>query len=81
MMSFDVRELRLRVRLSQRDFSKLTGISQPSVANMELGKKPLTRIHEHYFAALDLLEKNGLLGAYSELVKDLDLSSSDNDIS
>ncbi len=80
-MSFDVRGFRQRLRLSQIDFSKLVGMTQPSIANMELGKKPLTRIHEHYFAALDLLEKNGLLGAYSELVKDLDLSSSDNDIS
>ena len=80
-MGFNVRDFRQRLRLSQIDFSKLVGMTQPSIANMELGKKPLTKIHEHYFAALDLLEKNGLLGAYSELVKDLDLSSSDNDIS
>ena len=80
-MSFDVREFRLRLRLSQADFADLVGMTRVNITNMELGKKPLTRIHEHYFAALDLLEKNGLLGAYSELVKDLDLSSSDNDIS
>jgi len=73
-MSFDVREFRLRVRLSQRDFSKLTGISHVGIANMELGKKPLTKIHEHYFAALDLLEKNGLLEAFGEVVKNLDIS-------
>jgi len=69
-MAFDVRAFRLQLRLNQREFSQLTGISQPSIANMELGKKPLTKIHEHFFISLNLLYKSGLWAGYVSEVED-----------
>jgi len=68
-MSIDIRFLRSNLGVSQVDFSKISGMDQPSIARIETGTKPQTRIHHHLFTAIELLHKHGLINEYLEQLK------------
>ncbi len=57
----DVKVLRVRIGLNQLDFGNLVGMAQHSISTVELGKKPLTNVHQRLFAAVGLLFERGLL--------------------
>jgi len=63
-MSVNIKLLRMKLKVSQSDFTKISGMDQPSIARIETGVKPQTRIHHHLFTAIELLHQHGLIEEY-----------------
>ncbi len=68
-MDIDLKLLRSKLGVSQVDFAEISGMAQPSIARIETGTKPQTRIHHHLFTAIELLHKHGLINEYLEQLK------------
>ncbi len=63
-MSIDLKILRAKLKVSQADFVKISGMSRESIARIETDVKPQTRIHHHLFTAIELLHQHGLIKEY-----------------
>jgi len=61
MKNLTIAELRGKTGLTQKEFGKLLGMTQPAVNRIESGRRTETKGHLATLAALDLIIEKGML--------------------